>query len=237
MATMQVITMPTVIPPTTNSPDSRAVTVLNTPAWLVVFGRFFWLPAVPVIVMCVYLSFVHSLVLMGERTNVFPSANNAWLDVAENLDVLGIPDIYEAQGLYFHQQGMLLEGAVRTEVLERSAAYWDSAARLRPDWPYYPLSALAAEVAYNAPAKRIQDRLDQLMQIAPNERGLYLNLFQYAFLAWDKLRIDQQGWILQQVQLPGGNTFSQAVQAAKHTDKLYLLCAKLPWNKIGKFCR
>ncbi|MDP2505053.1 hypothetical protein [Oceanobacter sp. 3_MG-2023] len=228
--------MPMVTPLMINRPDSRAVATANAPAWLGVFGRFFWLLALPVVVACIYLSFVHSLVLIGERAEVSASGSNGWLDTAEQLDIVGIPDIYEAKGSFLHRQGVLLSDEARSEMLMQSAAYWDRAAEIRPDWPYYPLSALSAEIAYNAPAERIQMRLDQLMHIAPNERGLYRNLFRYAFIAWEKLRADQQRWIIRQVQLPGGDTFNRAIKAARSVNRMPLLCATLPWSVAKDIC-
>ena len=142
----------------------------------------------------IYLGTVSSLVAMGSVTPISLS-DNKLLNYALTLN----PSYSEGnatQALYLRNRALLPDNEDDVKDLTRSYYYWQEAIKGRPLWPYYQLGALDTEYLLQAPDYVIQERLNWLMTITPNERGMDRQLLSISMLAWAKLTPDQQAWIV-----------------------------------------
>ena len=173
-----------------------------------------------------------------------------FLDAAESLSINN-PDVAEAQATRYRILAVELAEAetqggdgiqqanqpVMTawQAQIKSRDYWLEAIRLRPMWPYYYLGALDVEVLLqdkNAIAQRIKEIID----LAPNERGLDEALLIRAFIAWDWVEPADKEWLLTRLGDVRFSTLKTVFSYAKEAGHHYDICAQLAWKKVKGLC-
>lgn len=199
------------------------------------FSRYWWLFLIPsVLVFYMFLSFV--LVSMGEAVEV-SDRDNLFYDAAVAISPWNA-DALAGYAKYKRNYAVSVEGEERQAALEEAVTYFERAIRQRPYWPYYVVGALDAEYIMGAPEAIIQQRFDDVVQLAPNERGLDHHFTQLAILNWLKLRDDQKAWAGKRLL----SVKSPARQAAVDVIKILPdfqrgpLCAQLPWSLAKDAC-
>ena len=173
-------------------------------------------------------------------------------DAAETISINN-PDIAEVQARHYRDVGVALaeaedgaeDGAdpkVNTEhdmtswqALILSHEYWLQAINIRPSWPYYHLGALDVEVLLRDKSA-VQQRIKQIIQLAPNERGLDESFLILAFIAWDWVEPDDKEWLLIRMGKVRYSTLKQVFYYAKQAGHHYDICAHLAWKKVKGLC-
>lgn len=162
---------------------------------------------------------------------------NTWLDVAELISVSN-PEVLHTRANFLRQKALLPEfSEQRTALLQQALALWGRAVEIRPLWPYYWLSELNTIVLLDAAAVDFQAKVEQVIQLAPNERGLDKQLLELAFYDWDKLTVEQQQWMLDRLAIVPGGTFNYVFSVAKQFNKQSVICTRLPYKKVKRICR
>ena len=167
-------------------------------------------------------------------------------DAAETISVNN-PDIAEVQARHYREVGVELadldeESATNThqamtswQAFMLSRDYWLQAINIRPSWPYYQLGALDVEVLLRDKSA-VQQRIKQIIQLAPNERGLDEGFLILAFIAWDWVEPDDKEWLLTRLGKVRYSTLKQVFYYAKQSGHHYDICAHLAWKKVKGLC-
>ena len=167
-------------------------------------------------------------------------------DAAETISVNN-PDIAEVQARHYREVGVELadldnESVANThqamtswQALMLSRDYWLQAINIRPSWPYYHLGALDVEVLLRDKTA-VQQRIKQIIQLAPNERGLDESFLILAFIAWGWVEPDDKEWLLTRLGKVRYSTLKQVFYYAKQAGHHYDICAHLAWKKVKGLC-
>lgn len=167
-------------------------------------------------------------------------------DAAETISVNN-PDIAEVQARHYREVGVELadldnESVANThqamtswQALMLSRDYWLQAINIRPSWPYYHLGALDVEVLLRDKTA-VQQRIKQIIQLAPNERGLDNSFLILAFIAWDWVEPDDKEWLLTRLGKVRYSTLKQVFYYAKQANTHYDICTRLAWKKVRGLC-
>ncbi len=193
--------------------------------------------------------FVLALLVEAGKSADVNGGGNFWLDAAEKIS-WNNPAVYEAQANYYRGQGLLkqqsLDGKTFKIVISKdspqlkslniSLHYWNAAIKSRPLWPYYQLGALDVEVLQASSASILQSRVGTIINLAPNERGLYRNMLQLALIAWKKLNLSQQEFMLERLALVSNKQLRLIFNKAKAAGNHKVICVRLPWKKVRQLC-
>lgn len=167
----------------------------------------------------------------------FEQPTNAWLDLAELISVSN-PEVLNTRANFLRQKALLPEFRdQRTALLQQALALWGRASEIRPLWPYYWLSELNTMVLLDTDALIFQAQVEQIIQLAPNERGLDKQFLELAFYDWDKLTAEQQQWMLDRLAIVPRRTFNYVFSVAKKFNKQSVICTRLPYKKVKRICR
>ena len=189
----------------------------------------------------VHTFLVSILIELGKSASV-SEQDNLWLNAAETISWQN-PDIYEAQGRYYRQQAFVVDKSINKQnarqalSLTNSLQHWQNAINASPLWPYYQLNALDVEVLLGKPRDVIQERLDTIIRLAPNERGLDKSLLEIAFISWSKLNKDQQEFMLSKLNSARGSTLKRVFSQAKKAGNHHAICVNLPWKRVRRLCK
>lgn len=203
------------------------------------WSRITWLLAIPAMA-ALHTFVVYSLLSIGESRPV-TTQENSWLNAALYI-TWSNPDVLAAKASYLRDQAVLPENVAQIQTpliqnnLHQSLNYWAEAQKLRPNWPYYALAALDVEVMLNKPAKDIQQRIDLILAMAPNERGLDKLLLELSFMRWDMLTKIQKEFMLARLAKVKGGTLKFIFGIAKREQKQQIICVNLPWRKVKRLC-
>ena len=169
------------------------------------------------------------------------------LDTAEVIS-LNNPDIAEAQAKHYRSVAVkLIDSELKSDeqktkpeqtswqLLLKSRDYWLQAINIRPSWPYYHLGALDVEVLLRDKSA-VQQRIKQIIQLAPNERGLDESFLILTFIAWDWVEPDDKEWLLTRLGKVRYSTLKQVFYYAKQSGHHYDICAHLAWKKVKGLC-
>jgi hypothetical protein len=190
---------------------------------------------------CLHSFIVYALLEIGKEKEVTHNDNH-WIDAALVI-TWSNPDVFAAKARHLRIQALLPDNAEQPNIvsaearLNESLIYWQQAQNLRVNWPYYALGALDVEVILDKPAQDIQQRISAIINMAPNEQGLYQNLLKLSFTRWNKLTDQQQSFMLKQLALSDRATLKVIYDVAKKSGTAQTICAKLPWNQIRFLCR
>jgi len=207
---------------------------LNKTTPITAFGRYWWVFLFMAFVLA-YFFVVSFLVVAGKAQRVDGPVSGLFEAV-----VTIAP--WHAEGLiayaeYKRSYATSGEANNSNAVLQDSLRLIEEAIQVRPLWPYYHLGALDAEYLLGRPDEVIQARLDTIINLAPNERGLDFNLIELSLLSWHNLRSDQQRWIAARIQTARRDTrkeLSGFIEQMIKTDPAF--CSTLPWQTVRKFC-
>lgn len=193
-------------------------------------------------VVAAHIFIVSVLVELGKSGAINEREDNLWLGSAEAISWKN-PDIYEAQARYYRRQAFLVSAGIdkgdidQAKSLEVSLDYWRKAINASPAWPYYLLGALDIEVLLDMPATAIQSRLDLIIGLAPNERGIDKHLLKIAFVAWRKLSDNQKEFLLERLDNRNRFILQTVFKVAKAAGTHHSICINLPWKKVRKLCQ
>ncbi len=158
-----------------------------------------------------------------------------FLSVADALS-FNDPDIAEAQAQKNRALAIELDASIeKTAQLNLSLSFWQQAISARPLWPYYHLGALDVEVLLSD-KRAVQQRIQHVISLAPNERGLDQSLLILGFIAWDWLEVEERTWLLQRLKLSSRSILKQVFFYAKQGNNHQDICAHLAWNSVKKLC-
>lgn len=162
---------------------------------------------------------------------------NSWLDFAELLSNSN-PDVFYARAGFLRQKALLADFKdQRAALLRETLRHYSLAADVRPLWPYYKLSQLNTLVLMDASAITIQQKVAQIIQLAPNERGLDRQFLELAFYSWVKLSVQQQQWMLTRLSIVPRGTLHYVYSVAKNLNQAPIICTNLPSAKIQRLCK
>jgi hypothetical protein len=162
---------------------------------------------------------------------------NSWLDFAELLSNSN-PDVFYARAGFLRQKALLADFKdQRAALLRETLRHYSLAADVRPLWPYYKLSQLNTLVLMDASAITIQQKVAQIIQLAPNERGLDRQFLELAFHSWVKLSVQQQQWMLTRLSIVPRGTLHYVYSVAKNLNQAPIICTNLPSAKIQRLCK
>jgi hypothetical protein len=198
---------------------------------LVFFTGFLIIVSLQIVIVAICLH------LSSLKTPSIQLPENPWLDLAESLSVSN-PDIFSARSRFLRQKA-LLPGfkQQKTALLNEALLNLSLAVKARPFWPYYPLSELNIYVLQNANSIKIQQKVTQIIELAPNERGLDKHFLELAMHSWARLTLDQQQWMLARLNIVPYRTLSYVYDVAKRLDKGYVVCTNLPFMKVKRLCK
>ncbi len=185
--------------------------------------------------LALHFGLVSVLLALGSSVAVSTS-NNAWLLAADAIS-RNNPEVDAAIARYERQRALISAGDFREVHLQESLARWENAQQLRPLWPYYQLGAFDAEILLDASAEVIQQRMNTLMTLAPNERGMDRSLLELALFGWQKLTPEQQVWSLERLDSARYETRKAVFQTAARIGVKPVLCSRMSWKKVRTFCR
>ena len=190
--------------------------------------------------------FVVAVLIEAGKAAEVKAESNIWLDSAEFISWRN-PDIYEAQASYYrtlaltgHKVGSRLnlsDESPEKIQLERALNYWQLAQQASPLWPYYKTGALDIELLLNRPASVIQNRISEILTLAPNERGLDKALLKLSFTGWKKLTDAQKAFMLDRLQHRNKKLLKPIFKVAKAAGNHHAICINLPWKKVRKLCK
>lgn len=218
-------------------PDSQ-----TKPSISAAIGRFWWLFLFPAF-LAAYFFMVFAFVSFGVKTSERSgkdeqalTADNVWLDTAVRLAPWSA-EAHIARGEHLRTYAVTLEYDERGPILQDALSMFEVAIFARPFWPYYQLGALDVEYLLQRPDLVIQNRIDSIVEIAPNERGLDRNLIEVSLLAWQQLRPDQKRLIGQKLLTSNHSTrklMVALIESLLPNNRVY--CDELPWPVIRKIC-
>ncbi|MBL4798155.1 MAG: hypothetical protein JKY50_12120 [Oleispira sp.] len=165
------------------------------------------------------------------------NTDNAWLQVAKTLSYSN-PDVAELEARALRSSAANHWGSqeVAQAYLERSLLSWQQAISLRPQWPYYRLAAFDIEVLMSADDAVIQRRFDEIVTLAPNERGMDRVLLELALFSWPQLLQPQKNWVIARLAIVPRYTLKALYLSAKTVGREQLLCTFLPWGQVKHLC-
>lgn len=171
-----------------------------------------------------------------QNTSIEPPTN-IWLDIAELISVSN-PEVLDTRARFLRQKA-LSPGFIdkKDYLLQQALVLWGRAAEIRPLWPYYRLSELNTMVLLDVDAVDFQAKVEQIIQLAPNERGLDKQLLELAFYDWDKLTPKQEQWMLDRLAIVPSRTFYFVFSVAKKFNKQFVICTRLPYQKVKRICQ
>jgi hypothetical protein len=222
-------------------PDSQ-----HKPSMSAAIGRFWWLFLLPAF-LAAYFFLVFSFASFG-ATRSAERPENFWLDTAVKIAPWSA-DALIARGEYLRAYAVTLEFNAETDaenlkiaktragILQDALAMFDQAIEARPFWPYYQLGALDVEYLLQSSNAVIQQRIDTILTLAPNERGLDRSLIEISLLAWHQLRPDQKRLIGQRLRTAKHQTrkeMARLIESLLADSRAY--CDELPWPIVGKMC-
>jgi hypothetical protein len=167
----------------------------------------------------------------------FEQPENTWLQAAELFSISN-PDVFYARSKYLRQKSLLTEfqaerGGMLNEALENLAA----ASKLRPLWPYYSLSELNILTLLDSDAVLVQSKVQHIIELAPNERGLDKHFLEVGLYNWPKLSKEQQQWMLARMMKIPRRTLNYLYASAKNINRGYVICTELPFKKVKRLCK
>jgi hypothetical protein len=178
-----------------------------------------------------------SLYFSKQQIASIEQPTNAWLDIAELVSVSN-PEVLHTRANFLRQKALLPGFSdQRDSFLQQALVLWGLAVEIRPLWPYYWLSELNTMVLLDVDAVDFQTKVEQIIQLAPNERGLDKQLLEMAFYDWDKLMPKQQQWMLDRLAIVPNGTFNYIFSVAKKLNKQSVICTRLPYQKVKRICR
>lgn len=199
--------------------------------WLSVAGYLLWLPLLALI----HLGLVNGLVALGAAADITPR-DNIWLNMADRINFYN-PGVDVALARYMRAQALLHENPQRMMLLQKALVRWDRAQSMRPHWPYYQVAALDIEVMLDAPAEQRRARIDRILTLAPNERGLDKALLELMLFSWPALTAEQQLWALDRIATTQHQNRGFLFDVAGSLGLKPMLCSRLPWNIAKSHCR
>jgi hypothetical protein len=194
-----------------------------------------------------YFFLVFSFASFG-ATRSAERPENFWLDTAVKIAPWSA-DALIARGEYLRAYAVTLEFNAETDaenleiaktragILKDALAMFDQAIAARPFWPYYQLGAFDVEYLLQSSNAVIQQRIDTILTLAPNERGLDRSLIEISLLAWHQLRPDQKRLIGQRLRTAKHQTrkeMARLIESLLADNRAY--CDELPWPIVGKMC-
>jgi hypothetical protein len=195
------------------------------------FVVLFFLAALQVVMVSTSLYFASLKVASIEQPE------NYWLDFAEVLSISN-PDVLSARAGFLRQKSLLVAFKDQKPGLLREALMnLSQASELRPFWPYYPLAELNLLVLLDADVVEVQQKVEQIITLAPNERGLDKHFLELGLHSWAKLTADQQKWMTARLDIVPRGTLSYVYSVAKSINQAPVICTRLPYNKIKKLCK
>ncbi len=163
--------------------------------------------------------------------------DNSWLDFAELISFSN-PEVFAARARFLRQKALLPNfESDRDALLSQALLNWAKAAKIRPLWPYYPLSELNLLVLLDADASTVREKVYQLIQLAPNERGVDQHLLELAFHSWEKLSAEQQQWMLERLKIVPNKTRKYVFAIAKNLNEQVVICTTLPYKLVKRLCK
>jgi hypothetical protein len=163
--------------------------------------------------------------------------DNYWLDFAEVLSSSN-PDVLSARAGFLRQKSLLVAfKQQKPEWLREALMNLAQAAELRPLWPYYPLAELNLLVLLDADIVEVQQKVEQIMTLAPNERGLDRHFLELGFHSWVKLTTEQQAWMIARLSIVPRATLNYVYSVAKSLNQASVICTRLPYKKIKNLCK
>lgn len=205
-------------------------TRLTAEHWL----KLRWILLIPALFM-IHFGAVSVLVALGTEAEV-TTQDNPWLSLADAISV-GNPELEAALARYEISRGLITAPEYQQARFESALQHWNRAAELRPYWPYYLLGGLEAAVRLDLPAEDIQRRFDEIVQLAPKERGIDRTLLMLSTFSWQKLTLEQQAWVIDRMQSANYSTRRYVFSVTKGTPGHLGLCSYLPWNIGKQFCK
>ena len=197
--------------------------------------RWLWIPAAALCALALYLSLVFVASALGGHL-ASGKKSNALLDFSV-MAAPWSPDVLVTKAEHLRAYAIAQDLEYRKVTMDEVVTLMERAISLRPYWPYYQLGALDAEYLAGKEPAVIQQRLDVIMSLVPNERGLDRNLIELSLLAWRKLRTDQKRWVAQRISTSTHATQRQAQLLLGRLiadDRIY--CAELPWSLVRSHC-
>jgi hypothetical protein len=195
------------------------------------FVVLFFLAALQVVMVSTSLYFASMKVASIEQPE------NYWLDFAEVLSISN-PDVLSARAGFLRQKSLLVAFKDQKPGLLREALMnLSQASELRPFWPYYPLAELNLLVLLDANVVEVQQKVEQIITLAPNERGLDKHFLELGLHSWAKLTATQQKWMIARLDIVPRDTLSYVYSVAKSINQAPVICTRLPYNKIKKLCK
>jgi hypothetical protein len=162
---------------------------------------------------------------------------NYWLDFAEVLSISN-PDVLSARAGFLRQKSLLVAFKDQKPGLLREALMnLSQASELRPFWPYYPLAELNLLVLLDANVVEVQQKVEKIITLAPNERGLDKHFLELGLHSWAKLTAVQQKWMIARLDIVPRDTLSYVYSVAKSINQAPIICTRLPYNKIKNLCK
>jgi hypothetical protein len=190
-----------------------------------------FLAALQVAMVSASLSFASAKVASIEQPQ------NYWLDFAEVLSISN-PDVLSARAGFLRQKSLLIAFKEQEPRLLREALMnLAQASQLRPLWPYYPLAELNLLVLLDADVVEVQQKVEQIITLAPNERGLDKHFLELGFHSWVKLTAEQQKWMIARLSIVPRGTLNYVYSVAKSLNQAQVICTRLPYKKIKNLCK
>lgn len=193
--------------------------------------RILWLP----LLVLLHLGLVNSLVAIGSAAEISVH-DNRWLRWADAINLYN-PEAPVAHARYLRAQALLLSDQEQMLRLQEALEKWEHAQALRPHWPYYQLAALDIEVLLDAPSSQVRDRIDRILAMAPNERGLDKALIELMLYSWSKITPEQQVWALDRMKSTNHQNRRFLFEVASNLGLIPVLCSRLPWTMVRPYCR
>jgi hypothetical protein len=204
------------------------------------FARNWWLFCIP-LVLSAYFFFISLFSTLGEYAR--PSEpSNFYYDTVLSVAPWHAPTLasYAQYKRQFALEQLVGEEfrQVRENELEQVLTLYERASKQRPYWPYYLLGAMDTEYLLARPGDVIRRRLDQVIQLAPNERGIDRGVIELSLFTWSDLRADQREWIASRFQMTSGLTRSSLLARVNELKQYNpSLCTQLPWALVKSACR
>jgi hypothetical protein len=198
---------------------------------LALFVMLFFLASLQVVMVSASLYFASAKVVSLEQPD------NYWLDFAEVLSISN-PDVLSARAVFLRQKSLLIAfKQQKPELLREALMNLAQASELRPLWPYYPLAELNLLVLLDADIAEVQQKVEQIMTLAPNERGLDKHFLELGFHSWVKLTAEQQKWMIARLSIVPRGTLNYVYSIAKSLNQASVICTRLPYKKIKNLCK
>lgn len=196
-----------------------------------------WVLFIVPIFICIYLSILFSLIRIGELEDITLS-DNTFLNMADSLSPFNIPELNAAIANYDRKRASLSEDlGERTRYLESAKLHWEYASATRPNWPYYQLGVFNAEINLGISDDQLGSRFDQIIWMAPNERGIDRAMLELGFAVWWKLADSQQDWLVNRMVSSGlPKTLVFGLEKANQYGIKPLVCSRLPWPLAKQHC-